>query len=679
MKFLHRYVVVASLLMLSPWLARGATAANELYLTQRNAGNTANTQRTVAPVATSVLAFDASHVPVELTIQQLLDRISTTQGTILYRNGTTWVGLAPGTSGYFLQAQGTGANPQWAAASGAGLGDVSGPASATDGSLVLFDGTSGKNVKQGALSGLTLTAGTLSVDAATLTAAGKVELATTAEITTGTDSTRAVTPGQLASATVPVGDVLLGGTSGPSVKSSLAARAPRQWLVLDGSSRGTATLGSALNAHPFTVEVVAMLPTANPAAAVGLLTIGTYGGANSCNVLVNTNGDVYFDIFDDAAAVVRHRISGVSERGGKAVDIVFTRSASAIAAYIDGKPATITTSGTGNPLHSVSGTAVSIGGLGAASYYTGYIGPVRIWNRQLSAAEVAELFEASRPKAADHNNASNVSLIAGDASTFASDTGWEKQTNVTISGGKLNFAATPENEGARVINILTVGKRYRLSFTIDSLTGSIYGAASDTVWTTPGAKSVEFTAAQTYVKFSAYDGAATAVFDDVTVIPIGLLLSPDPMEPGIGYQWHDTSRTVGPYPDITLPASGVSWALPGGRSNFVRNTLTWAGTNEAKSLLGQRCFPDGAVMRFGTRKASAGSSGTGLSLGTSNVAPYWQNADTYTTAKEVISFANVLPAGTANNDHDVLVTPDNAAFTGSQSVEIHYTVTAGTP
>lgn len=42
-----------------------------------------------------------------------------TQGDIMYFNGTDWVDLVPGTSGQYLQTQGTGANPQWAS-SGAG-------------------------------------------------------------------------------------------------------------------------------------------------------------------------------------------------------------------------------------------------------------------------------------------------------------------------------------------------------------------------------------------------------------------------------------------------------------------------------------------------------------------------------------------------------------------------------
>lgn len=45
--------------------------------------------------------------------QTLLDTISTTQGSILYHNGTDWVVLAPGTAGYMLVTGGAGANPSW--------------------------------------------------------------------------------------------------------------------------------------------------------------------------------------------------------------------------------------------------------------------------------------------------------------------------------------------------------------------------------------------------------------------------------------------------------------------------------------------------------------------------------------------------------------------------------------
>lgn len=50
------------------------------------------------------------------TLDDLSDVVVTSgaQGDILYNNGTNWVNLAPGTSGYFLKTQGAAANPTWA-------------------------------------------------------------------------------------------------------------------------------------------------------------------------------------------------------------------------------------------------------------------------------------------------------------------------------------------------------------------------------------------------------------------------------------------------------------------------------------------------------------------------------------------------------------------------------------
>ena len=63
--------------------------------------------------------------PIATTQSQMLDTITTTQGAILFRGPSAWVNLNPGTSGYFLQSQGSGANPLWAAPTiGAGGSDT---------------------------------------------------------------------------------------------------------------------------------------------------------------------------------------------------------------------------------------------------------------------------------------------------------------------------------------------------------------------------------------------------------------------------------------------------------------------------------------------------------------------------------------------------------------------------
>lgn len=56
-------------------------------------------------------------LPSALTASQVLKMISTTQGVVLYYNGTDYVALGTGTNGQFLQTQGASANPRWASPS----------------------------------------------------------------------------------------------------------------------------------------------------------------------------------------------------------------------------------------------------------------------------------------------------------------------------------------------------------------------------------------------------------------------------------------------------------------------------------------------------------------------------------------------------------------------------------
>lgn len=70
------------------------------------------------------------------TVTSLLDRVfSSAQGSVLYRGASAWLALAPGTSGHFLQTQGAGANPQWAAGGGGG-----GSGCATTGQVYFYGG-----------------------------------------------------------------------------------------------------------------------------------------------------------------------------------------------------------------------------------------------------------------------------------------------------------------------------------------------------------------------------------------------------------------------------------------------------------------------------------------------------------------------------------------------------------
>lgn len=59
-------------------------------------------------------------VPESITIQQVLDWLSTTRGAVLYRGAGGWAARIPNTVGYVLTDGGVGADPDWASPAGGG-------------------------------------------------------------------------------------------------------------------------------------------------------------------------------------------------------------------------------------------------------------------------------------------------------------------------------------------------------------------------------------------------------------------------------------------------------------------------------------------------------------------------------------------------------------------------------
>jgi hypothetical protein len=62
----------------------------------------------------------SSNPTISTDVQAILDQITTTHGSILYRDAAAWAALAPGVAGQFLKTNGAGADPEWAAAGGGG-------------------------------------------------------------------------------------------------------------------------------------------------------------------------------------------------------------------------------------------------------------------------------------------------------------------------------------------------------------------------------------------------------------------------------------------------------------------------------------------------------------------------------------------------------------------------------
>jgi hypothetical protein len=107
----------------------------------------------------------AEFIPMNEITQALLDDISATQGSILYRSASGWVALPPGTAGHFLKTNGAAANPEWAAASGGGGGAFNPPLASDFPTIVDNAGSTGAaadDADRGLLLTLTSTSGTIS-------------------------------------------------------------------------------------------------------------------------------------------------------------------------------------------------------------------------------------------------------------------------------------------------------------------------------------------------------------------------------------------------------------------------------------------------------------------------------------------------------------------------------------
>ncbi len=174
------------------------------------------------------------------------------------------------------------------------------------------------------------------------------------------------------------------------------------------------------------------------------------------------------------------------------------------------------------------------------------------FNRALTAAEVLSLYRNGVDWADKWG--SQTSLITGDNSTFASDTGWWTLSGATIGSGVCSI---PTTKYIRRNALLTPGKKYRLTAT-NGGAGALLVTDMDIVGygTLPAGAttSIEFTAgSNTHLGVQNVSGV-TNTLDNITLYEIGATLALEPE--GIqGDKWYDSSSN-----DLhaSYPASGSS-------------------------------------------------------------------------------------------------------------------------
>jgi hypothetical protein len=114
-----------------------SAAATKAYVDAGPAGSTVADSTMMSNISGSSGAALAN------TLSAFLDHVlgTTVRGTLLYRGGTGWLALLPGTSGLYLRTAGSGADPAWAAAPGGVTSITAGTGISTGGSAIVSTGT----------------------------------------------------------------------------------------------------------------------------------------------------------------------------------------------------------------------------------------------------------------------------------------------------------------------------------------------------------------------------------------------------------------------------------------------------------------------------------------------------------------------------------------------------------
>lgn len=193
-----------------------------------------------------------------------------------------------GTVNYFLQAAGAGVT-QWAAATG---GDVVGPASATDNVIVVYDGTTGKLIKNSTITvnGANLqvgaTPGTNSVSlGASASSAGNGSVALGTGATTAGGSAVAVGDGALAAGT---GGVAVGNDASASAATAIAIGSQAIGSASNGIAIGNTARAATADAIAIGRQAMQVAGGSSGSIAIGLNSLNVLTSTGTSNVAVGS-------------------------------------------------------------------------------------------------------------------------------------------------------------------------------------------------------------------------------------------------------------------------------------------------------------------------------------------------------------------------------------------------------
>lgn len=553
---------------------------------------------------------------------------------------------------------------------------------------------------------------TLAISTATTSAIGAVQLATTTEVQTGTDTAKAVTSAALA---------------------AINPRGPPDWVYSDGNTSGRAQIhtmgvrGNIAGAAAATWIGWVDVPSSNPAVdvSVAILSGSTApslsSGAASLEINMSPTGQLYIVA---VSAVSRANVRLFLWSGFRAaysgqrvwLEVRFTKGTSNPVVRVNGSDisASFSASTNGTPPEWLDSGLVATFGL---SGYLWPAGPAPLGQWILGTLTDAEseawrLTGRAPAWVVPGGSMSRLSAYANSVAYGAADTNTTAVTANTFhcsgsveSGARTGGAgawflrATATGTGGANIGVLASNisegylsvRSYALRFWARSSVNQTVGIAfklansgtsgvTNVAITTSWAEYMLFIPVQNYsgfatgnqlnIAFGVNTAGTTVDLDDVESFFAGALTLPTVQPGSLG-----DASTIGTTPARLVGMSTITER----RTGQLSGVLTWSGTHEGKSLLGGTCVPANAVITRVTTKADAASSGSGITVGTTNSATRWVAANTFTTAKKLHTLANALPAGSAAGDLDIVVDPDTANYTGTVQVTVDYVTTTEAP
>ena len=399
-------------------------------------------------------------------------------------------------------------------------------------------------------------------------------------------------------------DYLLG-TSGPSVKSSLGARGPRQGLGFDGI--GGADF-SGISALGTTAGTISMWVNCTNTSGSSFLTTNAAG-----SYYLRLNGTTPTFTTDGGA------VTGPAITAGKwhLITTVINGNGTAVV-YTDG------IAGTSGPITANLSTAFDTIGKYGSPYFTGRLAQPLILNYAKTAAEVLSLFETGVPPVSDYNSASNTAINSG---TFINYGGTGTFSGASATGFQIvNTAGVFPSIMSQPYFAVTVGQKIRVVVTQtrnDANTGTknvqlftqAGASASAAVALSDGANTVELTAtvsgSSIGVLFGHINGAAADItYSGIAITRLGLVLALDELSGGAGSTW---AAAPGTSATITLPASGVNWAIPRA-SIYLGPTAAIASSLTTHATTGALTVTSAASTDL---TLAGGSSGASFALGSS--------------------------------------------------------------